>query len=159
MSHKFLFGLRSGELRSPQKPNCCKYSVVLRVTYQKALQYDDSSESDHLLFFTKDQGSMISGSQSICSHFNTIRHFPRNTSNHTNLTHHASTFLLASETWITISLVYNSSFAPTVRDVKRSSSSIREQNIRKVNLHTIFSPFQTLLYVYFCQWICNHWSH
>ena len=58
-----------------------------------------------------------------------------------------------------ISSVYNPFFAPSVRVIKSSSRFICLQNLREVDLHVIFCPFQMLLYVYFSQCRRFHRSH
>ena len=50
---------------------------------------------------------------------------------------------------MTISSVYDPSLTPTVRAINSRSRLIREQSFWEVELHVIFCPFQTLLYMCF----------
>ena len=57
--------------------------------------------------------------------------------------------LLASQALMTISSIYDPSFAPTIEGISRF---IFEQNLHAFVLHIIFSPFENS----FCKFILHH---
>ena len=86
----------------------------------------------------------LEGYISICNHFDTSRHFPRtnhNISNNTSLTQNIFSPLMAYQVLITISSVYDPSFAWTIRAIKSSRWFIHEENFWEEDIYVIFYPF------------------